>query len=92
MPVAITIDESKIFSVVIFIVNQVVEYHKAIDLPQFSHTMGQSRAELKDVSVVNAWQAIVSTYKTGNTHNVQLAVCRSIKTINTKVLIFKKKV
>ena len=70
MPIAITIDKSKILCVVIFVINQVVEYHKTIHFPHFRHAMCQSCAYLKYVSVVYAWQTIVCPDKSGNAYNV----------------------
>ena len=70
VPVPITIDESEILCMVIFIAYQIVEHHQSVHLPHFRHTVSQSRTYPEDMSVVNAWQTIVRTYKPGNAYNV----------------------
>ena len=89
MPIAITIDKCKIFSVVILVFDQIVKDHHSIDLPQFSNTMCKYGADLKNMCVVYAWHTIVCTNKACYTYYMQFAFWCSIEALNTKIFLIE---
>lgn len=55
MPIAITLNEGKVLGMVILVAYQIVEYYQSVDLPQLVYAMCQHGANLKYMSVINAW-------------------------------------
>ena len=70
MPFAITMDKRKILGVVIFIGYQIIEYHQTIHFFHLGHIMSQSSTYLKNMGIVNAGQAIISSNKAGDTDHM----------------------